>query len=85
MVREVKEVRLIPVYDDDVLVGYKRIVNIACNHDDEKPTTGLANGSMCIEVDTGKLFLFDEEEEEWVEFGGSSDSGSGGGDEPDPK
>ena len=82
MVREVKEVRLIPVYDGDTRTGFVRIVNIACNHDDDKPTTGLANGSMCIEVDTGKLFLFDEDEEEWVEFGGSSD---GGGDDSNPK
>lgn len=82
MVREVKEVRLIPVYDGDDLVGYVRIVNIACNHDDEKPIAGLANGSMCIEVDTGKLFLFDEDEEEWVEFGASS---GGGSDDSNPK
>ena len=35
---------------------------------DTKPTTGLANGSMFVEVDTGKLFLFNEDTGEWSEI-----------------
>ena len=35
---------------------------------DTKPTTGLANGSIFVEVDTGKLFLFNEDTGEWSEI-----------------
>ena len=34
---------------------------------DSKPTTGILNGSTFVEVDTGKLFLFNETAGEWVE------------------
>ena len=34
---------------------------------DTKPTTGIINGSICLEVDTGKVFFFNEHGEEWVE------------------
>ena len=39
---------------------------------DEKPTEigerKLANGSIFIEIDTGKMFMYDLENEEWKEF-----------------
>jgi len=39
--------------------------------DDEKPTTykenKIANGSVFIEIDTGKVFIFDQDSEEWNE------------------
>lgn len=34
---------------------------------DTKPTAGYANGSTFVEVDTGKLFLFNEAEQTWTE------------------
>ncbi len=46
---------------------YKLMVELFCNAADTKPTTGITNGSSCIEVDTGKVFLFDEVASEWVE------------------
>lgn len=36
---------------------------------DSKPTARLANGSRFIEMDTGKLYFFDEAGSQWVEFG----------------
>lgn len=33
---------------------------------DEKPM-GVKNGSLCYEIDTGKIFMFDEENKNWVE------------------
>ena len=53
--------------------------NILYGHDvrllstDTKPTANIPNGSTCIEIDTGKGFLFDAENQEWVELpaGGS--------------
>lgn len=35
---------------------------------DEKPTTGIENGSMFIEMDTGKIYLYDLENEQWREI-----------------
>ena len=34
---------------------------------DTKPTDGVRNGSVFIEIDTGKRYLFDEENKEWNE------------------
>lgn len=34
---------------------------------DTKPTTGYANGSTFTEVDTGDIYLFDEDAGEWVQ------------------
>ena len=42
---------------------------------DSKPTfTGMATGSTYVAVDTGKAYLYEEEEPKWYEVGGSSDS-----------
>lgn len=44
------------------------IVQAACLSTDTKPTDGIANGSVCIEMDTKKVFFFDEAASSWVEF-----------------
>lgn len=44
------------------------IVQAACLHDDVKPTEGIANGSICIEMDTGKIYMFNETGSAWVEL-----------------
>lgn len=46
----------------------------AGNSDDTKPTDSIATGSVFIEVDTGKVYLFNEDADagsEWTEVGGS--------------
>ena len=35
---------------------------------DEKPTENIDNGSSFIEIDTGKIYMFDLENEEWKEI-----------------
>ena len=35
---------------------------------DSKPTTGIANGSMYLEMDTKKVYLFDEANATWRQF-----------------
>lgn len=35
---------------------------------DEKPTENVVNGSVFIEMDTGKVYMFDGEGSEWKEF-----------------
>lgn len=32
---------------------------------DDKPTENVANGSVCIEMDTSTMYMFDEENNEW--------------------
>ena len=43
---------------------------------DEKPTTikgaTIENGSVFIEIDTGKLFFYDLQHELWLEAGGNN-------------
>lgn len=54
-----------------VLVDYEnniQIANLFGTSEDEKPTTGYANGSTFLEVDTGKIYLFNEDASEWVEM-----------------
>ena len=54
----------------------KYLADIFCNSTDTKPTANLVNGSKLTEVDTGKTFLYDEADTEWVEY---SAGGGGGG------
>lgn len=34
---------------------------------DGKPTSGIATGSVFVEVDTGKVYLFSEADSSWTE------------------
>ena len=43
-------------------------VEAACLSTDSKSTTGIANGSTCIEMNTGKIFMFNEAGSAWVEL-----------------
>ena len=43
-----------------------------CLEADEKPTENIANGSQLVEMDTGRLCLFDEENALWRGIGGES-------------
>ena len=48
---------------------------------DVKPMEKAGNGSVFIEMDTGKVYIFDEENLIWIELSkksGDSDTGSGG-------
>ena len=35
---------------------------------DEKPVERVGNGSVFIEIDTGKVFIFDEQNKTWREL-----------------
>jgi len=45
----------------------KKQVEIFGTSSETKPTTGIAFGSVFVEVDTGKAFLFNEANSTWVE------------------
>ena len=53
------------------------IRTLAGSSDASKPTSLLANGSIFIETDTGKVFIFDEENG-WTEMQAGGSSGGGG-------
>lgn len=47
---------------------------------DTKPTgVSVGNGWSFIEMDTGKVFFYNAEDEEWLEFAGSGGGGGQGG------
>lgn len=43
-----------------------------CLSTDSKPTQHIANGSCMIEMDTGKVYFYDQAGGTWREFGGAS-------------
>ena len=46
----------------------KILVEAVCLSTDTKPTDGIANGSVCLEMNTGKVFVFNEAGSAWVEL-----------------
>lgn len=38
---------------------------LAGKRDDEKPKDGILTGSLFLEVDTGDVYAYDEEDEDW--------------------
>lgn len=43
----------------------KTVAQIACLSTDTKPTDGIVTGSICLEVDTGDVYAYDEIGESW--------------------
>lgn len=39
-----------------------------CLSTDEKKTEGIANGSVCIEMDTGDVYFFDKSGSQWIKL-----------------
>lgn len=54
--------------------GYGSYGHGFCLKDDTKPTTGILNGSDCVEMDTGKVYFLDEENGEWLEWGAEEET-----------
>lgn len=50
----------------------KHVLDIRLLSTDNKPVTGVPNGSTCIEIDTGKKYMFDGAGQQWKELAGSS-------------
>lgn len=53
--------------DVEVKVGNKRKIEGKCKSTDTKPTD-IINGSLLIEIDTSKLYFFDEASNVWREW-----------------
>ena len=43
------------------------IVEVRGLSTDEKPTTNITNGSVYIEIDTGKVYFYDADNKQWNE------------------
>ena len=41
------------------------LTTAVCLSSDTKPTVGVQNGSICIEMDTGTMYFFDEKNSTW--------------------
>lgn len=50
------------------ITNEKNLVQAVCLSTDAKPTSGIANGSMMLEMDTGKIYAFNEAGSAWVEI-----------------
>lgn len=50
--------------------GGKHYIEAAGLSTDYKPTAGLVTGSLFLEVDSGKVYAFDETTDTWNEIGG---------------
>lgn len=44
-----------------------------CLSSDTKPTDGVRNGDLLMELDASKIWFFDEENAEWKEWGAESE------------
>lgn len=58
---------------EEKLYGKVTYLEAAGLSTDEKPTENIATGSSFIEVDTGKVYMYDEESGTWYEFGAQSE------------
>lgn len=47
----------------------KYLVEASCLSTDTKPTDGIANGSLCLEMDTGDFYGFDADAGDWNKIG----------------
>lgn len=46
--------------------AHKWLVEVYCTSEDTKPGEGYMNGSVLIEVDTGNVYLYNEDTDGWV-------------------
>ena len=55
---------------DQAQAGPKRYVEAAGLSTDAKPTAGLVTGSLFLEADTGRVYVYDEASGSWTRRGG---------------
>lgn len=59
---------MITMYRKEGAVKDKQEIELRGLSTDEKPTENIENGTIFIEIDTGKIYMFDLENEEWQEL-----------------
>lgn len=58
---------MIRITTERIIEGNKKYIEGAGLSTDTKPTTGIVTGSIFTEIDTGKVFFFNETGTQWVE------------------
>lgn len=58
---------MITIIKQEYNSGVKQYYELAGTSSDSKPTAGVATGSIFVEVNTGKVFFFNEASSSWVE------------------
>ena len=53
-------------YEQDGNGAVLQEINGSCLSLDTKPTTGIVNGSVLTEMDTGTVYMFDQEHSTWI-------------------
>lgn len=59
---------MITAYRKNTLIKDKAELELRGLSTDSKPTEDVANGTTFIEMDTGKIYMYDLENEEWKEI-----------------
>lgn len=62
------EVQKTVVFENAGTTGRKEYIEGVCLSTDSKPTDNIGNGSILLEMDTAKLFIFDETGTIWREM-----------------
>ena len=60
---------MVRVLTENTVTDGKRYIEAFGLSTDSKPTSGVVTGSVFVEVNTGKAFLFDEDGAQWTEVG----------------
>lgn len=58
---------MVRITNETTYPANKRYIEAFGLSTDSKPTTGVITGSVFVEVDTGKAYLFNEASSTWVE------------------
>ena len=71
---------MVRILVEKIIDGDLRYIEAAGTSADEKPTENLVTGSVFVEVDTGTVSFYEEENGDWypVSGGGNSDGGDPG-------
>ena len=57
---------MVRILTETIVEGTKRYIEAACLSTDTKPVDDLVTGSVLIEVDMSKAYMYDEDSSEWV-------------------
>ncbi len=59
---------MITIYRKDGATSDKQEIEYRGLSTDEKPTENVSNGTVFVEIDTGKLYMYDLENQQWEEI-----------------
>lgn len=63
---------MVRILVEQLFDGDKKYIEATGLSTDTKPETNIITGSVFVEVDTGKPYLYDEVSGDWYEVGGTN-------------